>query len=104
MSPFSVLDLFKVPDGSSITVSNLIFQKTIRFLFIVFARIASCFLFNTNMSIGNFRKKVCIPNLVLKSTASALFLPMSPLSFPKPFSTEKSLAIIVFFVLLTITF
>ncbi len=105
MSPLVVLDLYKEPGGSSITVLYRKFQITILLgLTFLLAIITFLFLSTISKSIENFIKKVCIPNRVLKIKASGLFLPSKPVMFPKPFVLEKCFAMILFLVALTITF
>jgi len=104
MSPTLVLVLLRVFKGSSMTVLNLMSQKTILFGSTVLAIFTTPLLSKIIKSIGNRRKNVCMPNLVLKTIVSASFFPKSPVIFPKPVFNECFWARTVFSVLLIITF
>ena len=105
MSPLVVLDLYKEPGGSSITVLYRKFQRIILLgLTFLLAIITFLFLSTISKSIENFIKKVCIPNRVLKIKASGLSFLNKPIMLPRPFVLENCFAMILFLVAFTITF
>ena len=104
MSPICVLDFSKEPEGSSITMLYINFHKNILFGFKSFLiTTALLFLLRIRISMGNFRKKVCMPKCVLKTIASGFFLPIKPNTLLKPLFREKFAATSVFLVLFLIT-
>jgi len=75
---------------------NPMFQKIILFGRTVLASLTTPLWSRTIRSIGNRKKKVWIPNLVLKTIVSASFFPKSPFIFPRAFLKEYCLASTVF--------
>ena len=104
MSPICVFDFLIEPEGSSITKSYTGFHGYILFGFkFFFINTILLSLLRIMTSMQNLRKKVCIPNRVVKTIACAFFLPIRPKTFSSPFFREKFVATSVFLVLFLIT-
>ena len=82
MCPFFNFNFFIVPKGNSRTFVYLGFQKNTLLGFNFSLNITTfLFLSKITMSKGNFIKKVCIPNRVLKNKAEDLLKTIAPRVF-----------------------